>query len=179
MGDENKVKNMPAPEQGRDRQYVRTSDSIPVYYEPLNGDESPAPEWELMFEGIDPKPEENPRLYELLFDINQKLNILINHISGKDGFNMPEAKQVDISGGGLKFLSNDEFKPGERLTLKTFLPTYGHVLRIKCEVLRVVPGGEGGYEIAVKYVDMDETTRDKIIRYVFARQRRLLRFEKS
>lgn len=163
------------------REFVRTSDNIPVYYELLSGEapEGAQAEWELLFDDIDPKPEENPRLYELLFDINQKLNILLNHMSGQSGFNIPEARDVNISGGGLRFFSAERFNPGDRLFLKTFLPTHAHIIKIKCEVVRSAPTGGDKFETAVKYVDMDETTRDKIIRYIFAKQRKLLRGEKT
>ena len=143
------------------REYVRTNDVIPVYYEADNGEESKSiMDW------------------ELLFDINQKLNILLNYVSEKNGFNIPEAREVNISGGGLRFLTNDRFDSGDRLVLKTFLPTYAHVIKLRCEVVRCEPLGKG-YEVAVRYTDLDETTRDKIIKYIFARQRKLLRTEKK
>lgn len=163
------------------REYVRTNDVIPVYYEADRGDGEESKsvmDWELLFDDIEPKPEENPKLYELLFDINQKLNILLNYVSEKNGFNIPEAREVNISGGGLRFFSNDRFETGDRLILKTFLPTYAHVIKLRCEVVRCIPAGKG-FEVAVKYTDLDETTRDKIIKYIFARQRKLLRTEKK
>ncbi|HBG46174.1 MAG TPA: hypothetical protein DDW94_04200 [Deltaproteobacteria bacterium] len=162
------------------REYVRTNDLIPVYYEVLRGDEESRSilDWELLFDDIEPKPEENPKLYELLFDINQKLNILLNEISEKNGFNLPVAREVNISGGGLRFIAKDRFEAGARLMLKTFLPTYAHVIRLTCEVVRCEPA-VGGYEVAVMYAGLDETTRDKIIKYIFARQRKLLRTEKG
>jgi len=167
---------------GPKREYVRTNDVIPVYYE-LAGAEGEAPrtafDWEVMFDEIEPRAEDNPRLYELLFDINQKLNILLNHMADQNGFNMPEAREVNISGGGLRFFSKEAFDAGQRLILKTFLPVYAHVVKINCEVVRSLPQDGGGYSVAVKYVDMDESTRDKIIKYIFAKQRRLLRTEKG
>src|SRR3989304_7276428 len=116
------------------REYVRTNDVIPVYYEADKGDGEEARsvmDWELLFDDIEPKPEENPKLYELLFDINQKLNILINHVSEKNGFNIPEAREVNISGGGLRFLSQQKFEAGDRLGVKTFPPTYAPVIRLR------------------------------------------------
>lgn len=164
------------------RQYVRTNDVIPVYYE-LAGAEGDtvrtAFDWEVMFDEIEPSAEENPKLYELLFDINQKLNMLLNHMSERNGFNLPEAREVSISGGGLRFFARDSFEAGQRLVLKTFLPVYAHVVKINCEVVRSLPLDGGGYSVAVKYVDMDETTRDKIIKYIFAKQRKVLRTEKG
>jgi len=174
--------NNQAQTNGPRREYVRTNDVIPVYYELAGPDgecaRSPF-DWELMFDEIEPKAEDNPRLYELLFDINQKLNILLNHVSDKNGFNMPEVKEVNISGGGLRFFAKEAFDSGQKLILKTFLPVYAHVIKIKCEVVRSLPLEGGGYSVAVKYVDMDETTRDKIIKYIFAKQRKVLRTEKG
>lgn len=166
----------------REREYVRANDNVPVYYELLDEESEGSgvvTDWELMFDDLEPAPEENPKLYELLFDINQKLNILINHITEKNGLNIPEARNVDISGGGLRFVCGDPFKEGDRLVLKTFLPTHAHVIKIKCQVVRSVPMPDGNFDIAVKYIDMDEHTRDKIIRYIFAKQRKLLRNEKA
>lgn len=180
MDSDNQIGQGDAPR----REYVRTNDVIPVFYELADGDgESDggraAFDWELMFDEIEPRAEENPKLYELLFDINQKLNILLNHISEQNGFNMPEAREVNISGGGLRFFSKVAFDSGQKLVLKTFLPVYAHVIKIKCEVVRSLPQEGGGYGVAVKYIDMDETTRDKIIKYIFAKQRRVLRTEKG
>lgn len=168
-------------EQDPRREFVRTNDVIPVYYEALGegAEESKTVfDWELLFDEIEPRPEENPKLYELLFDINQKLNILLNHMAEKNGFNMPEAREVNISGGGLRFIARDKFEVGDRLVLKTFLPTYAHVIKLKCEVVRSVPA-QDGFEVAVKYTEIDDTTRDKIIKYIFARQRQMLRTEKN
>ncbi|MEK6531691.1 MAG: PilZ domain-containing protein [Deltaproteobacteria bacterium] len=160
------------------REHVR--DNIPIFYEVLrNGDEpKQISDWELMFDDIEPGPEENPRLYELLFDINHKLNILVDYLAEKNGFNLPEARNVNISGGGLRFRCNEFFKPGEMLELKTFLPVFPHALHIRCEVVGISPLNDGGYEVRVKYIDMDESTREKIIKYIFAKQRKILRTTK-
>ncbi|MBI5902815.1 MAG: PilZ domain-containing protein, partial [Deltaproteobacteria bacterium] len=112
-------------------------------------------------------------------DMNNKLNILLDYISTRHGFKIPQARNVNISGGGLQFYCFDKFKAGDLVAMKIFLPTYAHTVSVKCEVVRVAPRAEGGYDVAVKYVGMDEATRDKIIRYVFARQRKMLRTDKS
>lgn len=164
------------------RQYVRAYDKIPIYYEIAGDDEKSLEDsntWELMIDDMDMRTEENPRLYEILFDINQKLDILVNHLTDKTGFNMPEAREVSIGGGGLSFNCAESFDEGDRLVIKTFLPVYAHVIRLSCEVVRCVPKDDGGFEVAVKFVNLDEGTRDKIIRYIFAKQRKTLRTEKE
>lgn len=163
------------------REFVRTDDTLPVYYEPIIEGYPPhgAPEWEVMFDELEPKPEENPKLYELLFDIHQKLNILINYMNEKTGFSIPEAREVNISGGGIRFNCRERFDAGEKILIKTFLPVYAHVIKVKCEVVRSIPRIDGGYEIALKFIDLEEATREKIIKYIFAKQREILRTGKS
>lgn len=174
------VKKSKAEEDISRREFVRTDDNIPVYYEVYNADTASRQEydWEKLLDDIEPKAEDNPRLYELIFDINQKLNMLINYMSVKSGFNLPEAKNVNISGGGVKFTCADFFPEGDKILLKTFLPTHSHVLKLRCEVVRSIPNNNNTYEVAVRFLDMDEATRDKIIKYIFAKQRKLLRNEK-
>ncbi len=163
------------------REHVRTEDCVPVYYGVLDGSSEikPPEGWETLFEEIEPGPEENTKLYELLFDMNNKLNILLDYISTRHDFRIPRARNVNISGGGLQFYCFDKFKMGDLIAMKIFLPTYAHTVSVKGEVVRVAPREDGGYDVAVKYVGMDEATRDKIIRYVFARQRKVLRTEKT
>ncbi len=178
--EEDNLQELTASGDRNERKYVRMKDNIPVYYEVLDP-ENPGREhttgWELLFDDINEAAEENPKLYELLFDINQKVNILLDHMAGKNGFNIPEAQEVNISGGGLRFYCHDHFNSGDHIILKTFLPTHAHVIKLKCEVVRAVPMEDGLTEVAVRFVDMDESTRDKIIRYIFAKQRKLLRSE--
>lgn len=162
------------------REFVRTDDNIPVYYEVFN--EAAAArkdyDWEKLLDDIEAKADDNPRLYELLFDINQKLNMLINYMSEKSGFKLPEAKNVNISGGGVKFTCSDFFPDGDKILIRTFLPTHSHVLKLHCEVVRSTPHNNGTFEVAARFLDVDETTRDKIIKYIFAKQRKLLRHDR-
>ncbi|MEK7678980.1 MAG: PilZ domain-containing protein [Deltaproteobacteria bacterium] len=159
------------------REFFRAKDNFPLYYELASGEETRDElDWEAFFDELEPKSEDNAELYELLFDINQKLNMLLRHMTEKSGFNLPQARQVSISGGGMRFVCQDLFKAGDKLTLKAFLPTCAHVVRLKCEAVRV-DRIKDGYEVAVKYLDMDDGIREKIIKYIFAKQRKLLRLK--
>ena len=167
-------------EQESRREYVRTDDKISVYYEACKEDALADDRGtETIFDDIEPQPEENPKLYELLFDISQKLNLLVNQMSDKGVFKVPEAKEVNISGGGIRFRCSDSFAEGDLLMLRTFLPTHAGVVNMKCRVLRVEEAGTGSYRIAARFEDMDESTREKIIRFIFSRQRRNLRNERE
>lgn len=89
-----------------------------------------------------------------------------------------EAAQIecrDISGGGIRCLS--------RYELKVFEPVEGivHVdglyVPFKGEVIRVSPSFDSVYpfELGIKFTEMDETIRTKLISYVFKKQRNLMK----
>ncbi len=160
------------------REHIRIDDVLPIYYERYRED-AEEPEWDILFEQIEPTSKDEARLYELLFDMNQKVNLLVEHLAEKEGFRIPAAKQINISGGGMSFVTKEFFQEGERLLIKLFLPTYPRLLKLKCEVVRVMKKDDENYRIGLKYVDIDERTRDSLIKYIFARQREHLRRKKE
>ena len=83
---------------------------------------------------------------------------------------------VDISGGGLRFLSNLKYEPGSmiyinyRLLNKDKMKEYkvvGKVLAIKPSENR-----KGVYEHRVQYVNMRTDDREEIIKYIFEEERK-------
>jgi c-di-GMP-binding flagellar brake protein YcgR len=88
-------------------------------------------------------------------------------------------KQVNISGGGMSFFSDTPYNIGDVIELKTVLENlypvamylYGKVL--SCEKI------DGGYKIAVEFINIDEDIRDYIVRFVFHRQRQIIRQQKE
>lgn len=83
---------------------------------------------------------------------------------------------VDISGGGLRFLSNQIYEPGSliyinyRLLNRDKMKEYnlvGKVLAIKPSENR-----KGVYEHRVQYVNMRTDDREEIIKYIFEEERK-------
>lgn len=164
----------------REREFVRVDESVPFYFSPWEREESERGplDTEHLFNELEPRDDGDPKLYELLFTINQKLDAVINHLVGTGGFNLPEARDVNISGGGARFVCQERFEVGDFLALKFFLPTHPNLVTVKSRVVRVDPA-EDGYLTAVEYEDLDETVRERIIRFVFACQRLDLRHRKE
>lgn len=79
---------------------------------------------------------------------------------------------VDISAGGIRFASDDDFEPEEEVVCHFELP--GSL----CFVLpaRIVrpsehrPIGSGKPSVAVEFVDLDENTRSQLLRWVYREQ---------
>lgn len=125
------------------------------------------------------KPPEEPTdraLADWLQMINQKLDFLISIITMEhQGFSSLPMNKVDISGGGMSFLSDQPYEKGEILELKLVIENpaplamylYGEV--VNCEAI------DRGYRVGVKFVNIDEEVRDQIVKFVFYRQRQILR----
>ena len=92
------------------------------------------------------------------------------------GLPLKQSVIVDISGGGLRFLSNHQYEPGSLiyinycLLIKEKVKEYnlvGKVLAIKPSENR-----KGVYEHRVQYVNIGNEDREEIIRYIFEEERK-------
>lgn len=108
--------------------------------------------------------------------LNMKLDAVINMlIFQREGFASLSFNHVNISGGGLSFASKDKYGQGDVLEVKMMLPmmppmalyVYGEVVKIEAQA--------NGFMIGLKFIAMDEEIRDEIVKFVFKRQREILR----
>lgn len=92
------------------------------------------------------------------------------------GLPLKESIIVDISGGGLRFLSSCQYEPGSLLYCCYHLMNGGE--HKKYEVIsRVISSIEldnrpGTYEHRVQFYDMDPIVREEIIKYIFEEERK-------
>lgn len=90
-----------------------------------------------------------------------------------------EAMVSDISGGGIRFHGNEERTQDE--IIEIFLPLSIREeivpVKVKMRVISCTHSRETkvAYEVRGEFVDLDETTREIIIKYVFEEQRKRLR----
>ena len=115
-------------------------------------------------------------LAEWVKAMNSKLDAIVNMLSfQREGFGSMPFAHVNISGGGLGFVSKDKYNLGETIEMKIILPSmppvalflYGEV--VKSDRLT------NSYMTATKFVAMDEEVQDEIVKFVFRRQREILR----
>lgn len=92
------------------------------------------------------------------------------------GLPLKQSVIVDISGGGLRFLSSQNYEPGSLLYCSYHLLKGGD--RKKYEVVgkvlsvKELENRNGVFEHRVQYYDMDKETREEIIKYIFEEERR-------
>jgi c-di-GMP-binding flagellar brake protein YcgR len=82
----------------------------------------------------------------------------------------------DLSGGGTQFISKVKFQKGDILKIRLFVPN--EIINCKAKVMWVeyeIKDNLERYLIGIKYIDIPEKVRDKIIKYVFTRQRELIK----
>ena len=115
-------------------------------------------------------------LAEWLTAINRKLDLILDTLgTQKLGFSSLPVRQINISGGGLSFLWNEPFTRGDILEVMMVLSSGTSVaLYVYGEVVAADQRSDG-FEIGLKFVAMDDQIRDEICRFVFERERQILR----
>ncbi len=130
-----------------------------------------------------------PELINEINSIHRKLDFIIKFLGKTDQENIfnKDPEEVNISGSGMRFTTTEEYKPGDFLDIKLVLPissgiiieTIGQVVRVNTLADAVQKNDAVRYAIAVKFITINEDDREFIIRYVFKRQRELLRTEEE
>jgi hypothetical protein len=126
------------------------------------------------FEGL---PEiEDPRLANWLQLLNAKLDAVIRMLSiQQEGFLRLPFLRINIGGGGLKFETREQYAVGNILEIKMMLSPHRPVAMYVCGEVVSVDARGGSSEVAVKFVLIDDEVRDEIVRFVFEKEREILR----
>jgi hypothetical protein len=167
------------------REYSRVYAYIPLAVRKVMPDEHAVVRARLAGDSVLPGsvivPELGDRmLSEWLRMINGKVDSIIRMLTlQSEGFQCLPAKAVQISGSGLSFSSAEPFDPGDLLEMKMIL-TVGHPMAIFAygEVIKA-ERQTSGHVVAVSFVKMDDPIRDEIVRFVFEREREILREKRT
>ncbi|MDH7479551.1 MAG: PilZ domain-containing protein [Syntrophomonadaceae bacterium] len=87
-----------------------------------------------------------------------------------------EAQTIDLSAGGLMFNSQQKFRHGEELKLRLNLPGGG--LELRARVVRAEEASSPErrcYQVGLEFIDIRERQRDRIMRFAFEQQRKLIK----
>lgn len=115
-------------------------------------------------------------LADWLKAMNRKLDLLLNMMTQqKEGFSSLPMKQVNISGGGLSFSSREPYNKGDVLEMKMVLPLPVPVSVIVYGDVVAADKRDELFEIGVKFAAMDDEIREEICKFVFHRERQIIR----
>lgn len=116
-----------------------------------------------------------------LWEVNRKLDLLIHMMLSNDFRELMNSplRAVNVSASGFRFVDKKEYQVGDLLEVGFILPMVPLLyLRLVGEVLRIKPvtmGDEQRYSVSVRFLELDAEAKDDIIRYLFRRQREILR----
>ncbi len=126
------------------------------------------------------KSEEN-ELLTYLRVIDKKLDTVIDLLDRQKSADLYTRLyvQVNLSGAGIKFISDTPFTDGDLLELKIGLPLspFPNIPTL-CQVVRArecAEDGKGGWETALKFLVINDHDQDFIINYIFTKEREVLR----
>ncbi|MHC1726890.1 MAG: PilZ domain-containing protein [Syntrophobacteraceae bacterium] len=163
------------------REYSRVDAYLPVQIYRVAPEDRQNVRSHIAFESVLTEHPEMPELddkvmAECLQILNAKLDTILRMLAfpDKKGRGL-ELEMVNISAGGVSTFTRDPFEPGEMVEIRLMLPSapfnilyvYGNV--VKCEICSEKP------LVYIEYTLIDEDIREQIAKYVFERQREILR----
>lgn len=109
--------------------------------------------------------------------VDYLLEVMLNAlaVSQPAAVTMARPMDVNLSGGGIGFVSLREFAAGDQLTIKLILPPFT-LIQTLAKVIRAVPQADGqGYVIATEFVDLKVDDQEYVIRHILQTQAERLR----
>jgi c-di-GMP-binding flagellar brake protein YcgR len=123
----------------------------------------------------------DPFILNSLIDINLKLNLIISTISseGKKNIFNRVPIEANLSEGGLGFTTREKISEGDICALEIMLPVFPiAIIKTLGKAVRIKALPEGGASIGLQFINIKEEDRDKIVHYIFKKQREWLRTNK-
>jgi len=121
---------------------------------------------------------EDTMLDEWLRILNAKLDTIIRLLTIQgEGFHTLPYRAVNISGSGIRLTVHEDVRLGDIIELKMIITgsrLTNLYLYVYAEVLKVEEQTSGRI-VAARFIRMDDAIRDEIVRFVFEREREILR----
>lgn len=163
------------------REYSRVDAFLPVHIRLVAPEELPDLRSRAAVESVITEQKEMPEpedgvLAECLHILNAKLDTILKILAFQSSeCNTLCLKQVNISGGGLSVSTSEELQAGSIVEIRLMLPPTPYlVYYLYGEIVKSEPVGDI-WRHSIEYTEIDEDIREQIAKYVFERQREILR----
>ena len=116
-----------------------------------------------------------------IMKVDYLLEVILNSlaISQPSSVTMARPTDVNLSGGGVGFVSPREFAAGDQLALKLILPPFV-LIQAVAKVIRSVPEADRqGFAIATEFVDLKADDQEHLIRHILHTQAERLRARRA
>ncbi len=167
------------------REFSRVQTMLPFSSRVLPSEERPVPVAKLFGEPIYSELSTLPEIGDAhlsvwLKTINAKLDAVMRMIAiYQGGFEALPSKPMTISANGMDFLSDTDVTIGAIMEVKIILFSLPPVaVQLYGEVLSSSKS-ENQHRIAVKFLNMDDHIRNEIVRFVFEKEREILRAKRG
>ena len=108
--------------------------------------------------------------------VDYLLEVILNSLAiAPSSVTMARLTDVNLSGGGVGFVSPHEFTVGDQLAIKMILPPFTPI-QAMAKVIRSIPQADGqGFAIATEFVDLKADDLEHLIRHILHTQAERLR----
>ena len=113
--------------------------------------------------------------------INEKIDLIISYIEKKEDSSIYQKnpEKITLSAGGISFFISEPIPTDTYLKVRMLLPQSPKILMTTLgKVTRITPQNAEGikmFEVGVDFLDIHEDDQEAIIKYIFMRQRDMLR----
>jgi Tfp pilus assembly protein PilZ len=115
----------------------------------------------------------SPRLWEMLVNLNRKLDRVLEKIP-VDLFST-KPQPANLSSTGMKVKVKKKFSLDEPVRIKLLLPTLPvKELVVDGKVVWVETLPDGEFEVGLQFRELDDTVKDEIIHYTLNQQRKII-----
>jgi hypothetical protein len=158
------------------RQYPRINTLLPFGARRLNlkkdeGLQCRVSRGDIIIDETDPLPVKDERLNDWLNMLNAKLNYLIRIAPSQHEIGSPiDFEPVNISGGGMMMITEDNYRVGDITEIKMVLQAYpAKILYLYGEVIRIdeAPQLPGRHTVGIRFLGMTEEVRNEILKFEF------------
>jgi hypothetical protein len=191
------------PDDGVDdrRDYFRIKDRLAIEIRAISDDEflqlentirynptqviDKAYDMHFLKESISSDEKEKNQVLSYLAMIDKKLDMLIDFLykPKKDELFHTSYMEVEVSGNGIKFLTDLEIHGGDYAEIRVVIPRFPYPkITALAQVLKSeeCPVNEMNYcEVIARFVVINEEDRDLLINYIFVKDRERLRLKKE
>lgn len=166
----------------KSREYSRVDACIPMDFALLPEEELPEVRSTISRQpyllGVTiPDDVEDKALSDWLHLFNSKLDFIIHSLS-VDREELPALpfRHVNISASGMRFTAKEGYEKGQVLSIRMVLQKQRPLSLHLCgQVVESLEISDSEFEVAVKFIFIDDEIRDELVRFVFEKQREILR----
>ncbi|MGC8493316.1 MAG: PilZ domain-containing protein [Syntrophobacteraceae bacterium] len=166
------------------REYARATGYLPVSIRAVSEEEREGLCSRIMVESVFPEHPELPEVEDralatCLQILNSKLDSIIKMIAFHSNSKEMGLSKVNISDGGLRIFSPAGYARDDFVEIRLMLPTAPSMtFYIYGKVVSSEPAGES-CELCIEFTDIDDDIAEQIAKYVFHKQREILRKKRS